>query len=57
MPLQEKDESRRISPPQEAMDKSLKVGEDELSGGRGRGKEREGNKILRERRRRIRSEL
>ena len=29
MPLQEEDESRRSSPPKEAMDKSLKVGEDE----------------------------
>jgi len=29
MPLQGEDESRRSSPPQEAMDKSLKVGEDE----------------------------
>jgi len=29
MPLQGEDESRRSSPPLEAMDKSLKVGEDE----------------------------
>jgi len=29
MPLQGEDESRTSSPPQEAMDKSLKVGEDE----------------------------
>ena len=29
MPLQGEDESRRSSPPKEAMDKSLKVGEDE----------------------------
>jgi len=29
MPLQEEDESRRSSPPYEAMDKSLKVEEDE----------------------------
>ena len=29
MPLQGEDESRTSSPPKEAMDKSLKVGEDE----------------------------
>jgi len=29
MPLQGEDESRTSSPPQKAMDKSLKIGEDE----------------------------
>ena len=40
MPLQGEDESRRSSPPSEAMDKSLKIGEDEW-----RESERGGNKI------------
>jgi len=39
-PLQGKDESRRSSPPWEAMDKSLKVGEDEW-----RERERRSTKI------------
>jgi len=48
MPLQGEDESRTSSPPQEAMDKSLKVGEDEW-------REREMEmKFLRERRGRMR---
>jgi len=40
MPLQGEDESRTNSPPYEAMDKSLKVGEDEW-----RERERRGHEI------------
>ena len=40
MPLQGEDESRRSSPPLEAMDKSLKVGKDEW-----REKERRSTKL------------
>ena len=43
MPLQGEDESRTSSPPYEAMDKILKVGEDEW---RERERERRGTKFM-----------